>query len=186
MHEPDENTKVSALRTPEQWHWVWNHYVRHTMSGGAESPSTTPVILIAKQGQLFSSWETIISSMFRTLVIIFARAETQNAFPPCTVACILFFRKPQRYYSLFYKIQTNVTKSPQTFFCKTKVFGAFFNPGIFVCWSIHNRQAPSHPAGQSFHLLKDHTPRWIGQRHSICQYTLKTTSGDHETKTSWS
>lgn len=86
----------------------------------------------------------------------FARAETQHAFPPCTVACILFFQKPQRYYSLVwnlynpdqcYKITTN-------FFVKQKFFGLFF-----ICWSIHNRQSPSHLADQSSHLLKGHTLR---------------------------
>lgn len=33
---------------PEQWAWVWSHYVRRTMCRGAESLSTTTVILVAK------------------------------------------------------------------------------------------------------------------------------------------
>lgn len=70
-----QGERAMEIVNPEQWDWVWNHYVRRTMCGGTESPSTTPVILIAKQGQLFSSRETIISSMFEPLAIILSEHE---------------------------------------------------------------------------------------------------------------
>lgn len=70
-----QGERTMEIVNPEQWDWVWNHYVRRTMCGGTESPSTTAVILIAKQGQLFSSRETIISSMFQPLAIILSEHE---------------------------------------------------------------------------------------------------------------
>lgn len=70
-----QGERAMEIVNPEQWDWVWNHYVRRTMCGGTESPSTTPVILIAKQEQLFSSRQTIISSMFQPLAIILSEHE---------------------------------------------------------------------------------------------------------------
>lgn len=102
---------------PEQWHWVWNHYVRHTMRRGAESLSTTPIILITKQGQLCSSWETIISSMFQTLAIILPEQKRSMLSLPARLH-VFYFSKSHKGIILLsgiYTIQTNVTKSLQTF-----------------------------------------------------------------------
>lgn len=135
-----QGERAMEIVNPEQWDWVWNHYVRCAMCGGIESPSTTALILIAKQGQLFSSRETIISSMFHPLAIILSEHE-------CRMLSLLarlhiFLSQSHQGFillSVICKSQMDVTKS-QIFLPSFPVFYIYISKQRCFYLLIHPKQ----------------------------------------------
>lgn len=136
-----QGERAMEIVNPEQWDWAWNHYIRRTMCGGTESPSATAVILIAKQGQSFSSRETIISSMFQPLAIILSEHECRML---SLLARLRVFLSQSHQgiilLSVICKSQADVTKSqnfPAFFSCFFYTF-VYTNKDVFICWSTQN------------------------------------------------